>query len=100
KQLQAFLILPGLSIVYLATAPIALRKRLGHLFAALGAVVVAAGWWVAIVQLVPASMRPYIGGSQTNNFLELTFGYNGFGRITGDETGSVTGGGGGNAAAG
>ena len=31
---------------------------------------------------------------QTNSFLELTFGYNGLGRITGDETGSVGGGGG------
>ena len=39
-------------------------------------------------------MRPYIGGSQTNSFLELTFGYNGLGRLTGNETGSVTGGGG------
>ncbi|MGN6635658.1 MAG: glycosyl transferase, partial [Oryzihumus sp.] len=51
-----------------------------------------AGWWVAIVELVPASARPYIGGSQTNSFLELTFGYNGFGRLSGNETGSVGGG--------
>lgn len=41
-----------------------------------------------------ASSRPYIGGSQNNSFLELTFGYNGLGRINGDETGSVGGGGG------
>ncbi|HEX2856613.1 MAG TPA: glycosyl transferase, partial [Propionibacteriaceae bacterium] len=47
-------------------------------------------------ELVPASARPYIGGSQTNSFLELVFGYNGFGRITGNETGSVGAGGGGN----
>ncbi|OJX75637.1 glycosyltransferase family 39 protein [Leifsonia sp. 71-9] len=93
KQLQAFLILPVLAGVYLAAAPISWKKRFGHLFAALGAVIVAAGWWVAIVELVPASWRPYIGGSQTNSFLELTFGYNGLGRLTGDETGSVTGGG-------
>lgn len=92
KQLQAFLILPVLAGVYLAVAPVSLRKRFGHLFAALGAVVVSAGWWVAVVELVPASMRPYIGGSQTNSFLELTFGYNGLGRLTGNETGSVTGG--------
>jgi hypothetical protein len=26
--------------------------------------VVSAGWYIAIVELVPASMRPYIGGSQ------------------------------------
>jgi len=96
KQLQAFLILPVLAGVYLAAAPVSWRKRFGHLFAALGAVVVSAGWWVAIVELVPASWRPYIGGSQTNSFLELTFGYNGLGRLTGAETGSVTGGGGGN----
>ena len=55
--------------------------------------VVAAGWWVAIVELVPASSRPYIGGSQTNSVLELTLGYNGFGRLTGNEIGSVGGGG-------
>ncbi len=54
--------------------------------------VVAGGWWVALVELVPAADRPWIGGSQTNSFLELTFGYNGLGRITGDETGSVGGG--------
>ncbi|MFJ8895633.1 glycosyltransferase family 39 protein [Leifsonia sp. NPDC102414] len=94
KQLQAFLILPVLAGAYLAVAPVSWRKRFGHLFAALGAVIVSAGWWVAVVELVPASMRPYIGGSQTNSFLELTFGYNGLGRLTGDETGSVTGGGG------
>ncbi|RDV46838.1 glycosyl transferase [Leifsonia sp. ku-ls] len=100
KQLQAFLILPVLAGVYLAAAPVSWRKRFGHLFAALGAVVASAGWWVAIVELVPASLRPYIGGSQTNSFLELTFGYNGLGRLTGAETGSVTGGGGGNAGGG
>ena len=47
-----------------------------------------------MVELIPAADRPYIGGSQDNDFLSLTFGYNGFGRITGDETGSVGGGGG------
>ena len=56
--------------------------------------ILAAGWWVAIVELWPASSRPYIGGSQDNSILELTLGYNGFGRLTGDETGSVGGGGG------
>ncbi|SEB04023.1 glycosyltransferase family 39 protein [Leifsonia sp. 21MFCrub1.1] len=100
KQLQAFLILPVLAGVYLAAAPLSWRKRFLHLFAALGAVIVSAGWWVAIVELVPASLRPYIGGSQSNSFLELTFGYNGLGRLTGDETGSVTGGGGGRAGGG
>jgi 4-amino-4-deoxy-L-arabinose transferase-like glycosyltransferase len=94
KQLQGFVILPALAGIYLVAAPGTWWRRIWHLLLALGAVIVSAGWWVAIVELVPASMRPYIGGSQTNSFLELTFGYNGFGRLTGSETGSVTGGGG------
>ena len=92
KQLQVFLILPALIAVYTWASPRRVATRLLHLLAGLGALLVSAGWWVAIVELMPASMRPYIGGSQTNDFLELTFGYNGFGRLTGAETGSVTGG--------
>ncbi|MFF0079655.1 glycosyltransferase family 39 protein [Streptomyces canus] len=95
KTLQAFLILPSLAIVYAVCAPVSLKKRFGQLAAATGALIVSGGWWVAIVELWPASSRPYIGGSQNNSFLELTFGYNGLGRLSGDETGSVGGGGGG-----
>ncbi|MFJ4368733.1 ArnT family glycosyltransferase [Streptomyces chartreusis] len=95
KTLQAFLILPPLALVYAVCAPVPVRKRIGQLAAGLAAIVVSGGWWVAIVELWPASSRPYIGGSQNNSFLELTFGYNGLGRLNGDETGSVGGGGGG-----
>ena len=92
KTLQAFLVLPALAATYAIFATVPWRTRVLHLLAAFGAMVVAGGWWVAIVQLWPASSRPYIGGSQTNDFLELTFGYNGFGRLTGEEAGSVGGG--------
>ncbi|GAA3478730.1 ArnT family glycosyltransferase [Streptomyces yanii] len=95
KTLQAFLILPPLAVLYALCAPTTVRKRFGQLGLSALAMVVAGGWWVAIVELWPASSRPYIGGSQNNSFLELTFGYNGLGRISGDETGSVGGGGGG-----
>ena len=43
------------------------------------------------VELTPASLRPYIGGSQDNSVLNLVFGYNGFGRLNGNEAGSVGG---------
>lgn len=94
KTLQAFLILPPLAVLYAVFAPVSVRKRFGQLGLSALAMVVAGGWWVAIVELWPASSRPYIGGSQNNSFLELTFGYNGLGRINGEETGSVGGGGG------
>lgn len=95
KTLQAFVILPPLALLYAVCAPTRLRRRLGQLLLSALAMVVAGGWWVAIVELWPAASRPYIGGSQTNSFLELTLGYNGLGRINGNETGSVGGGGGG-----
>jgi 4-amino-4-deoxy-L-arabinose transferase-like glycosyltransferase len=94
KTLQAVLVVPGFALVYLVAAPTTLGRRILHLLAAGGALLVSAGWWVAIVELVPASWRPYIGGSQTNSVWELIWGYNGLGRLTGDETGSVGGGGG------
>ncbi|CAL9483351.1 hypothetical protein SUDANB60_03073 [Streptomyces sp. enrichment culture] len=94
KTLQAFLILPALAAVYAVCAPVRPRKRFLQLALATVALVVSGGWWVAVVELWPASSRPYIGGSQNNSFLELTFGYNGLGRLNGDETGSVGGGGG------
>ena len=93
KQLQAFLILPGLAVAFLVASPTTVRRRLLDSAAAVGALVASAGWWVLLTVLVPASMRPYIGGSQTNSFLELTFSYNGLGRITGSMEGAVVAGG-------
>ncbi|MFJ6720693.1 ArnT family glycosyltransferase [Streptomyces sp. NPDC091259] len=92
KTLQALVILPPLAVLYAVCAPTRLRARLGQLLLAGITMAVAGGWWVAVVELWPAASRPYIGGSQNNSFLELTFGYNGLGRINGNETGSVGGG--------
>ena len=94
KMLGAFLVLPGFAAVYLLAAPVGVRRRIVQLLAAGLAVLVSAGWWVALVTLWPAADRPYIGGSTGNSELNLIFGYNGFGRLTGNETGSVGGGGG------
>jgi 4-amino-4-deoxy-L-arabinose transferase-like glycosyltransferase len=94
KMLQALLVVPALALVYLVAAPAGGWRRVRGVLLAGLAMVVAAGWWVAIVSLVPAADRPYIGGSQTNSILELTLGYNGLGRITGNQVGSVGGGGG------
>ena len=50
KTLQAFLILPALTAVYLALGPGRFLRRLWQIGAAGLAIVVSAGWWVAIVQ--------------------------------------------------
>ena len=91
KMLQAFLIVPALAALWLVASPTGIGRRTRDLLLAGVAMVVSAGWWVLVVELWPASARPYIGGSQHNSVLELVLGYNGFGRLTGDETGSVGG---------
>jgi 4-amino-4-deoxy-L-arabinose transferase-like glycosyltransferase len=103
KMLQALLVVPAFALVYLVAAGSdpsgrgrpPLRRRILQLLAAGGALVVSAGWYILLVELIPASWRPYIGGSQNNSILELTLGYNGLGRLSGNETGSVGGGPGG-----
>lgn len=94
KALQVLLVVPLLGIAYLLCADTTLRRRMLGAAAGLGAMIVSAGWWVALIQVIPAADRPYVGGSQDNSFLSVTFGYNGFGRLNGQETGSVGGGGG------
>lgn len=89
KTLQAWLIVPPLASVHLGCARPKLPRRVGQLLLGGLAMVATCGWWVALAELWPAGSRPYIGGSQSNSFLELTLGYNGLGRITGDEPGSV-----------
>ena len=83
KQLPAFLTLPGMGLGFLLAGPGGVLHRVRSLLVAGAAMVVAGGWWVALVELVPAAARPYVGGSTTNSFLQLTFGYNGMGRIMG-----------------
>jgi len=97
KLLQGFLVLPAFALTYLLAGPVPLRRRIGQVLAGTASVLIAAGWWVLIVQLWPASDRPYVGGSTNDSILELVFGYDGLGRIFG---GSGNGGGGAGGASG
>ncbi len=83
KMFAGFLPLPAFALTYLLLAPTGWRHRLLHLLAATAALIVAAGWWVLTVQLVPATARPYVGGSTDNTVLQLAVGYNGMTRILG-----------------
>jgi 4-amino-4-deoxy-L-arabinose transferase-like glycosyltransferase len=83
KTLAAYLVVPGIALGYLLCAPPSLPRRVLRLLAAavvLGAVSFS---WIAFVEATPASKRPYVGGSTNNTELNLTFGYNGFGRVEG-----------------
>ncbi len=92
KMLEAFVVLPAMALTFLVHGRGPVRARLLRLCAAGLALVTAAGWWVAIVELTPAVDRPFVGGSPTDSVLELALGYNGMARLTGS-TASTTGGG-------
>jgi len=85
KMLQAFLVVPGLALVFLIAAPGGLWSRLGKLLVGAAAIVVSAGWYIALVSLWPADSRPYVGGSTDNSLLQLALGYNGIQRVLGGQ---------------
>ena len=89
KMLQAFLVLPGFAAAYLTAGQRRMRRRVVDLLAAAAALVVSGGWYLLLVELWPADARPYIGGSQHDSIVELALGYNGLGRLTGNEPGGL-----------
>lgn len=86
KSLQAFLVLPGLAAAYLVAGPPRLPRRLLQLLAAGAALVVSAGWWIVVVRMIPRADRPWVGGTTDDDPLSLALGYNGLGRLSGDES--------------
>lgn len=81
KQLQAFLVLPALGLVFCLYVRKAWPKVAASLLVA--GLILAGGslMWPVIVDLTPSSSRPYVGGSRTNSMIELALGYNGIDRI-------------------
>jgi 4-amino-4-deoxy-L-arabinose transferase-like glycosyltransferase len=91
KMLAGFLALPALALAYLVCGPARLGRRIWQLLVGGAALLLTAGWWVAIVLLTPAADRPFVGSTSNNNILSLTFGYNGLSRLTGNR-GALPGG--------
>ncbi|MFC5751368.1 glycosyltransferase family 39 protein [Actinomadura rugatobispora] len=88
KMLQAFLVVPALALAYLVAAKAPVLRRVWHLLAAGAALAVSSLWWMAVVDLIPADRRPFIGGSSDGTVWDLVIGYNGLGRIFGEGGGS------------
>jgi 4-amino-4-deoxy-L-arabinose transferase-like glycosyltransferase len=94
KLLQGWMVLPAFAITYALCAPGSIGRRVAGLAVSLGAVIAASSWWVVGMQLVPASLRPYVGGSTDGSALNLILGYNGLGRLFGGDGNGAGGGGG------
>ncbi|MGN6403122.1 ArnT family glycosyltransferase [Sinomonas sp.] len=91
KQLQILLIVPAVALCVLGAGGITwtTKARIGAVAA--GAAIATGLTWFVGVSLVPIDARPFVGGSRTNSVWELTLGYNGVDRLTGQDASSVSG---------
>ncbi|MGO9873900.1 MAG: ArnT family glycosyltransferase [Acidimicrobiia bacterium] len=86
KLLVAGLVMPGAFAAYLVAGPLGWRRRLRDVVLAGAAFLLIAGSWIALVDLTPASSRPYVANSTNNTAQNVVFGADGFGRLTGDQS--------------
>jgi 4-amino-4-deoxy-L-arabinose transferase-like glycosyltransferase len=77
KMLQAYLVVPAFGLLYLLGAPVRWRTKSVHLALAVAVLLVVSLSWVTIVDLTPASQRPYLYTSE----LDLAVGINGTYRL-------------------
>lgn len=84
KTLAAYLAVPSIAFGYLVCAPGGWGRRLLALVAAGLVMGLVSFSWIALVELTPASKRPFVGSSTNNTEIGLTFEYNGFGRVEGE----------------
>jgi 4-amino-4-deoxy-L-arabinose transferase-like glycosyltransferase len=82
KMLQAFLPLPAFYAIYFFGTKTKWWKKILILTAATVFLLVISLSWAVIVDLTPASSRPYVGSSTDNTEMELIVGHNGIERIT------------------
>src|SRR5579875_3207698 len=83
KMMEAYLVVPAFGLLYLLAAPLSLWRRIGQLLLAMLVLLTVSLSWAIVVDLTPASQRPYVGSSQDNSEISLAFGYNGVDRLLG-----------------
>src|SRR5258706_8023971 len=93
KMLQAYLPLPAFYALYFLGASLPIWRKLVNLSLATILLLIVSLSWATIVDLTPASQRPYVGSSGDNSVLNLALGYNGLERLTGMGGGRPGGGG-------
>ena len=83
KMLEAYLVVPAFGLLYLLAAPRSIWTRVWHLALAGLVLLVISFSWVATVDLIPASQRPWVAATSNNSEMSLALGYNGIERLFG-----------------
>lgn len=83
KTLDAYIVLPAFILLYWFSAPATKRERLWHLTLAMLVLLLVSFCWIVVVDLIPATQRPYVGSSGSNSEFQLALLYNGGSRLIG-----------------
>jgi 4-amino-4-deoxy-L-arabinose transferase-like glycosyltransferase len=94
KMAAALLVVPALAAAWLWVAPRGRIAAVRQLLAGGAAMVVVGGAWPLLMALTPASDRPWASGTSDNSIWSLILGYNGLGRLFGQDGGPGGGAGG------
>ena len=81
-MLEAWAVWPALIVAYLFFVKKSWWVRIRDLVIAGVTSLVVSLSWIFIVSMIPASARPYVGGTYSNSPWEMVFGYNGLGRFS------------------
>nr|WP_234122094.1 glycosyltransferase family 39 protein [Clostridium hydrogenum] len=92
KMLEAYMVAPAIYIVYLLCNTVSLKKKIVHLVLGTLVLVMVSFSWAVIVDMVPASSRPFVGSSTNNSEIELIVGHNGIERLSSSSSGMGGGG--------
>jgi 4-amino-4-deoxy-L-arabinose transferase-like glycosyltransferase len=84
KMGAALLVVPAIAAAWLWAAP---RNRVRGLLAGGAAMTVVGLAWPVLMWLTPAADRPWISGTSDNSIWSLILGYNGLGRLFGQDGG-------------
>jgi len=95
KMGVALAVVPAIALAWVWIAPRGRAAAIRQLLAGGGAMLAVGGAWPLLVTLTPSADRPWISGTSDNSIFSLIFGYNGFGRVSGQSGGPGGGGAGG-----
>lgn len=81
KMLEAYFIIPAIYLTYFIASKIEMKKRIINLTVCTVVLIAVSLSWAIVVDLIPASSRPYVGSSSNNSEIQLIVGHNGIERL-------------------
>jgi 4-amino-4-deoxy-L-arabinose transferase-like glycosyltransferase len=87
KMAAALMVVPGIAAAWLWVAPRGRPAAVRGLLAGGAALAAVALAWPLLVALTPAEDRPWVSGTSDNSVWSLILGYNGLGRLLGQDGG-------------